>query len=208
MSTASPLRQQIEREAEMQDIDLDAINQIESDSPGTTVRILLEDAEDESDQVGFQVTKPPGQMGEQMFSDRLEDGMRKLARLARGEDPQPEPDERPNPTESIDSDDPTESDRPTRSDESTTMERQPMSEKPSSKKVPLETFDFTVSMDDESLDGVREQLTAALEAYDERSVDAEDVAELEARIDDVESRVSDLESTLSMLGQFGDSNDE
>lgn len=216
MSAAQPLRDRIEREAEMQDLELDSIERVENDSPGTTMRILLEDAEDEADQVGFQVTKPPGQLGEQMFSDRLDEGIRKLARLSRGEDPapddesqlEPDPAESDGSAETETSDDSIQQTRSDRSDETTSTERQPNPERSGSKQVPLETFDFTVEMDEGSLSDVREQLTAALEAYDERSVDQQDVAELEARLDDVESRIDELESTLSMLGQFGGGSDD
>ncbi len=49
-----------EREAEQQDIELDAVRKIESEADGITLRVLETDAESEEDQVGFQVTQPTG----------------------------------------------------------------------------------------------------------------------------------------------------
>lgn len=189
MSSTTGLRDRIEREADLQDVELETIRVIDSESDGTTFRILAEDGETEAEQVGFQVTKPPGPLGEEMFTNQLDDGMRQLKRLLNGEDPNPEPEPDPEP-------EPTDSDTTTSTDPTGR-------EVETERSAPEMGVALTVSMDDDSLTELRNELSDVLEDYDERTVAETRVAELEEQLEELDARIEKLEETLSMLGNVG-----
>lgn len=192
MSSSQPLRDRIHREADLQDVEIEAIRTIDTESEGTTLRILHADAEDEADQVGFQITKPPGPHADQMFSDRLEDGMRQMSDLVNGTGGES--------STSTQSSEPSET-----SDTSEPSERTQMADSGATESAHetleneiLESVELTVELDEDSLESVRSEVADVLEEYDARSVDT-------ARVDELEARIERIEQAFEALGQFGGS---
>ena len=172
-------------------IDLDDVREIETDTRGVTVRVLAVDADDERDQVGFDVTRPPGDMGREMFDRRLREGLRELKRVVNrgGDETDDELDSVTEPdTEDID-----------RMEEDEFDDRENLSTNVPSTEV-IETVGMRVSLDDGSLQDLCEELDDVFEQFDDRAVSEERVDELEDRLDDVDSRLTALEEQLSMLG--------
>ena len=175
------------RIAEMQDLDddLDAIREVSSDANGTVIRVLLEDAESEADQVGFQATKPPGQLNDTMFTKRLKNGMRELNDILAGKQP----------TQSNTADTPDEDPR----ESSTTEQTEPSDSVESDSTVSqVAEADLTVELaiTNESIEEIRSVLSDELE----------DAPRTE-RVDEIDERLTSLEERLSLLGSVADDDD-
>lgn len=173
--------------AEMQgvDDDLDAIREIDTDADGVTVRVLLQDGEDERDQVGFDSTRPQGHMADELFRDSLRNGMRSLKQHMRGSS-----------TSTTDEDDVDQEESKTNVDANDSAE----DPAETATEYPSKYLELTVGVDDNSLRGLREELEEFLEEIDDVTVEKERVEEIEDRLDNIDERLKNLEDQLSMLG--------
>lgn len=194
------LIEKVEDEAEMQGVELDAVRQVDSDANGITIRVLETDADNEADQVGFQVTKPNVETGRTMFNKRLSDGMRSLRDILKDDDDGSDDDsEEEFEPESETSSETTEamSDMASSHDEYA---------KPSTETTHQEVgeFELTASVDDESLEALRDELDTMFDEVNEEFVTSEEAEAIDDRLDDLDDRLTSLEETLSMLGTVGD----
>jgi len=183
-----------ERVADTQGIadDLDAIREVNTDGNGTAVRVLLEDAADEADQVGFQTSKPPGTVGQNMFRKRLKQGMRELKNIRDGT--QTNSGERAE--ESV------ETEAPTDTEDVVRTEDQASTDVVSDNAQ--QSLEVGVTLTDDSLS----ELTDALDETTAAMPSAERVDEIESRLDTIEDRLDDVEERFSMLASIIDPDEE
>lgn len=179
-------KNRIKREADSYGIELDAIRTVDSDGRGTVFRVLETDADDEVNQVGFQVQKMPNSRGPDMFENRLQDGLRQLRDVVRdgSTDSEPRSIEELEDNEADDTDESTSS--------STEDESVPNTVERVEKQLGLR-----VTMDDESLETFRDELEALLDEQDD--TDAR-LTMVEDDIDDLDGRITSIEQTLSAIG--------
>lgn len=175
------------RQAETMGIDIDAVREIDSDADGVTVRVLLHDAEREVDQVGFDVTRPPGEFGDQLFSEQLQKGLRKLRDYEPGDGST------------------TDTAAETTADDHTGHEPAPTtSTHDETTQHRVGEFDLTVRMGEESLVDLQTELADAVEDIVDDTVDADRVDELEATVESIDERLQRIEETLATLGSSAD----
>jgi hypothetical protein len=191
------------READTRDIDIDSVEHVDTESEGTTMRVLYEDAPDEKDQIGFQVTKPPGPMGDQMFGEQLQNGFRELRNYLRGTDTDAESDgDTETETETNDTPSPSGSDTgtspsPSRTDD--TAEPADTSE-PTTREVTRDV-EHVVTLETTLADADHEALrTAMAELGDNFQMKEERIDELQQEVDTLEDRVDKLESVIENIG--------
>lgn len=194
-------------EAETKGIDLDGARVVDSDMDGTTIRVLAVDAPEEKDQVGFQVTRPPGEMGDTIFQRSLSDGLRELKRYLRekeGDEENESDDEGATVAETPDEDPRTDQ---TYDDE---LNDNPPSDLPAQALSiasipggsPTETLSLEVQVDPDSLQNFRDDFEDLFDEYRERVASTERADELEERLENVDERLTRLEQSLTMLGKI------
>ena len=204
-SEITALKESVEREAELHPVEIDAVKHIDTDEPGTTLRILETDAEDESDQVGFQVTKPESDMGRQVFGERLGDGFRALVDHLRDGDTDDSDSERQrSEDQSMDAEDMSSDDPGYGGEKTGDTEMKPNPKHPSPPTREVGTFSITTTVDEDSLEQLVEELDRTFEEITDEFVDEEVVESNENRIDDLDERLSLVEEKLAALGSFGD----
>lgn len=193
---AEKLIERAEREADEYDFDLEAIREIDSDADGTTIRVLESDVDSEKNQVGFQVTKPPGEFGDRMFSKGLTDKMRALRDHIRSDD---------NDAEEIpDEDSATVTETPAEDPRQSTDEQTPSV--PNAAQA-SSGMDLTVALDEDSLEDLQEEFDRFLQDVDDVTVDHSRVDELEENQADIDKRLASIEEKLSLLAP-GDGGDD
>lgn len=204
---------EIRRESRAKGIELDAVREVDSKGPGTTYRVLETDADDEADQIGFDVTHPGGPTGNQMFSNKLEGSMDALRQYLDGEDPNEADDYE---TETV-SDDVVE-ERTSHIDRKQDDESESGRDETKMSRSTLDVNEGTM-VSSESISGedplrvVRDGVQITLELTDDQLEKLEDgfgelIDERNERIDDLEQRVETLESALSGLANIGGDLDE
>ncbi len=157
--------------------DIDAIRHItDADADGEVVRVLLKDSPSETEKVGFQATKPPGEFGDSMFRRQLKNGLNELRRVRDGQETR-----QSDSTESASSDETTAS-AATAAGGDTTVGVQ-------------------VTITDDSLAALESELADAVAAT-ETDTTPETIAELESRIAEIETRLDRLESSLAGLSEI------
>lgn len=178
------------RTAETMGVDIEDVRAVETDVDGATVRVLLVDAEDEVDQVGFDVTRPPGQHGEEFFDQQLRDGLRKLKRRTLDRESSSQAGEQAGDSEPA---------RDTSTTQATTPTHQARSGATHTAGVSLD-----VTMDDTALEGLRSEMQDVFDEFESQTVSAERFDELESRLTDIDERLSTLEERLSSLATVGE----
>lgn len=206
MSTSeiTSLKESVEREAEMHPVELDAVRHIKNEDgeSGITLRVLETDAEDEADQVGFQVTKPNTQMGRQVFSERLGQGFRALTDHLRDTG---DSDNSDSERQVSDVSDATTSEA---TDDTEEQVEQPDQSNTTSKPAQSQptrevgSFSITTELDDDSLNALADELDNTFEDITDELPDEERIGDIEDDIDDLDDRLSVLEEKLAMLGSF------
>lgn len=202
-SEIDSLIESVEREAEMHPIELDAIRHVETDDDGAgiTIRVLETDAISSEDQVGFQVTKPNTQMGRQVFSERLGQGLRSLASHVRDKDDESDSEGQRSKgdieTESTD-------DIPDTDDYAKEYDGSVPTGSETASQPTHEIGEFTVTarIGDESLAGLQKELDDAFEDISDEIPSEERIANIEEKQDDLDDRLSVLEEKLAILGSF------
>lgn len=191
---------EIERVADRRDIALDDVSTVNSDEPGLTVRVLETDAESEVDQVGFQITKPSGNRGDQMFRrnlrqyfDALEDALRESTVSDQAD--QGDSDDDLDALEKAARDEDVDVDR-SESSESAQIAQTPESDpraqsSESDSAITEEIGQFTITASVEIDEGDLADITESIE-------DATQT--LQEDIDDLDERISAIEDTFSQLG--------
>lgn len=205
-SEIETLKESVEREAELHPVELDAVKHVETDDSdaGITLRVLETDAADESDQIGFQITKPDTQMGRQVFSERLGSGFRALTDHLRDNGSDDDSDsERQGSTDEDNFDpEPETQSVPEESqmthDDAETGER--MANPPHRE---VGEFSITTTVDDESLERLMEELDNTFEEITDEFVDEAQVNGNTDAIEDLDERLSAVEEKLAMLGSVG-----
>lgn len=193
----------VEREAEMHPVDIEAVRHIEGDdSDGITIRVLETDATAESDQVGFQVTKPNTDMGRQIFTERLGSGFRSLSdHLRSDDDSDDDPDDDTLKETSSDQTESTES-----SSTENSRREEPMDDGSATDEIietrEVGTFSITTSLNEDSLDRLSTELDTTFEEITDELPDEERIENIENDVDDLDERLSTLEQKLAMLGSF------
>lgn len=204
-SEINSLIESVKREAEMHQVELDAVRHIEDEDSdvGITLRVLETDAENEADQVGFQVTKPNTQMGRQVFSERLSQGFRALSdHLRDGDDSNGEDSERQIPDEDASSEPEMTEDAATESTEPNTQPNSAPAPKQSQPTREVGSFSITTELDDDSLEALAAELDDTFDSITDELPDEERIDGLKEDIDDLDKRLSVLEEKLAMLGSF------
>jgi hypothetical protein len=183
----------IERQAEQKGIELDTVNEVESDGDGTTFRVLEQDAPNEVDQVGFEITHPEGPLSRNMFDTQLRKYLESLQSTISGSD----------------TDDDEETSEPTDADKALTADAESdpteshidngVSETTSDRNVRVEpdiAIEAVLSIDEDSLTEVEQELSATI---DDELGDVNDIIELADRVDELDERLSKIEDGLSTL---------
>jgi len=205
------------------DDDLDAIREIDTDADGVTVRVLLEDAESETDQVGFDSTRPRGQMADQMFRDSLRNGMRDLKRYLRNDgledDTTQADDETVADTDDTDdsgtdnsvTDDSGTDDSDTHNKTEMRAEsagdpaggNETVASEPHGREADelrVKTVALKTELAEDSLDSLRADLDETLEEAQNECVGKPRIEDVEARLKEIDKRLTAIEEQLSMLG--------
>lgn len=179
--------------------DLDDVREISDGGDGITLRILETDAEDESDQVGFQVTRPnmSDGRGRQIFNDRVLSGLRELRDRFR-DDRGDESRDFDASSDSEDASDRQETDRDDTIDDGRDVDA--IANSSAIDDADVGPLSVTLGIDEESRDELVEEFNAVLEELEEASASTETVEEHEERLDDIDDRLTQLEDTLSMVG--------
>lgn len=195
----SALVSKAEREADLKGIDIDEVRPIDTEGAGSTIRVVYSAAPTEVDEVGFEVTRPPGPMGEQMFQEQLNNGFNRLRDYINGRDTDDVDDEDDDSAEAVDT---TDNSAP---EDSTRTEPSEQALSPPAADTVVSEEQITVTLETQLTDADREALTSDLEAVatdigasadtDERVVELEDrVAELEAQIEAFQKGLSSVVS--------------
>lgn len=197
MRNTSQLKEYVYEEAdEYPSFELDAVRQVANDDEGVTLRILVEDAEDESDQIGFQVTRPDMEQGRQMFNKRVLNGLRELRDRYRDDRDSSSRDIEPSTDSETDTD-------PV--DRSTEVADQQTGSRGSQQRdiggEPLGPLEVTLSLDNDAEAELVEEFESLVEEIDELTASQESVDDLDERLNDVENRLTQLEEALSMVGK-------
>jgi len=204
-SDVTALKETVEREAELHPVEVDAVKHINDDQPGTTLRILETDAEDEADQVGFQVTKPESDMGRQVFNERLGDGFRALVdHLRNGDTDDSDSERQSSEDQSMDAADMSSDDPGDTGEQTEDAETKPNPQHQSPPTREVGTFSITTTVDEDSLEQLVEELDRTFEEITDEFVDEETVESNTDRIDELDERLSLVEEKLAVLGSFGD----
>lgn len=201
MRSTSKLKDFVYDEAEeYPSFDLDDVREISDDSDGITLRVLVEDAPDESDQVGFQVTRPnmAKGRGRQMFNDRVLNGLRELRDRYR--------DDRGDNSRDIDaSSDPEDaSDRQETDRDDTIDDGRDVDGVTNSSAISdadVGPLSVTLGIDEDARDELVEEFNAVLEELEETSASTDAVDDIEERLDDIDDRLTQLEDALSVVGE-------
>ena len=202
MSSGSGLTGRAEREADMKDIDIDDVRQIDTEGEGQTIRVIYESGPTEKDEVGFQVTKPPGPMGEQMFQERLSNGFTELRNYISGNSADDDsddtndradgdkatvaetPDDDPRGGDTESSSSPTDGDTASTADApaTTTTEHE---------------LTLAVDLNEDATELLESQLAEIASELNELEGVSATVSDNEERLDDLEARVEKVESSLN-----------
>lgn len=200
-----------EDEIDRRGVDVDDVRVVSTEGPGTTIRIVAEDAPDETDQVGVQVDRPDHPMGQNMFSDALRNALDQIEAYYSDDDTATTDDstaDTETPTQTDDGFDPDEFreqvDATTKDDtvDVSSPRDSPTSvpavnsqlqqgEVGSDATVGGTELTINVTLDEESF----EELQAELDAW---------LDDVETRVEDVEARMERIEDTLGTLGSLGD----
>lgn len=180
--------------AEKSSIDFDEVREVETDSPGVTVRLLETDAEDEKDSLFAQVDFIAGPMENEMFEKRLNNAIGDLREYLDGQtgDRVVEDEE-----EFTMGSDPEEDE--TKEDETKEDEKrlQAVDDETSQSEMTSTTsragktnVDVEISMSDE------------MESEFQGIASQDQLADIEERLSEFDDRITRLEDVLSVLGDF------
>jgi len=197
MRSATELKDYVRREAKEMGVELESVREISDDGDGVTIRVLLEDGETESDQVGFQVSRPNVDTGRNMFNRRVANGLRELRSRLRD-------DSDSNSTDTDNTSDPavnesSQSDQASDvGDASSTVDNKGANSE--SIGSDLGSLSVQVELEDDSRSELVGEFESVLDEIQESTVSEAQLDDLEERIDAVDSRLQKLEETLSMVG--------
>ena len=197
MRSATELKDYVRREAKEMGVELESVREISDDGDGVTIRVLLEDGETESDQVGFQVSRPNVDTGRNMFNRRVANGLRELRSRLRD-------DSDSNSTDTDNTSDPavnesSQSDQASDvGDTSSTVDNKRANSQSIGSN--LGSLSVQVELEDDSRSELVGEFESVLDEIQESTVSEAQLDDLEERIDAVDSRLQKLEETLSMVG--------
>lgn len=204
--TATPLRDRVNREAKTRDIDIDSVEHVDTESEGTTVRVLYKDAPDEADQIGFQVTKPPGPMGDQMFGEQLQNGFRELRNYLRGTDTNSGSDSdtdtaSESDTEAADTPSPSGSDTGASPSPSRTDDTEADPDATSTASPGVGEINHEVTLETRLAQEDHEAMRTAMQEFaDQFQAKEERINELQTQLDEMDNRVEKLENAIANIG--------
>lgn len=192
----TPLRDRVFREADTRDIDIDSVEHIDTESEGTTVRVLYKDAPDEENQVGFQVTKPPGPMGDQMLGEQLANGFRELRDYIRNDRTDGSDNTEDTPADADDDTEQTLSD-----DEIDEIVEETTSTSTDTAEPGVGEIQHTVTLETTLADADHETIRTALsELIDEVQQKDERIDELSDELAETNERLDKLENAMANIG--------
>lgn len=197
MRSATELKDYVRREAKEMGVEIESVREISDDTDGVTIRVLLEDGETESDQVGFQVSRPNVDAGRNMFNRRVANGLRELRSRLRD-------DSDSNSADTDNTSDPAVNER-SQSDQTPAVEDTSLpvdTERTNSQSIDsnLGSLSVQVELEDDSRSELIGEFESVLDEIQESTVSEAQLEDLEERIDAVDSRLQKLEETLSMVG--------
>lgn len=199
MRSVSRLKEYAESEAEDMGIEIDAVREVETDTDGVTIRVLETDAENEADQVGFQVSRPNVDTGRNMFNRRLANGLRSLRSHIKDDDSESDS------TSEVESDPEdgstkNQSETPSPQHTSAVVDENSATRSDTPPTTELGGFSVRVELEEESRSEITDSLESTLDEFEEQTISVEEFRELEQRIEDVDERLQSLEEHLSMFG--------
>lgn len=195
----SQLKDYVREEASEYEYDLDSVQEIEAGTEDATViRVLLEDAEDEADQVGFEVSRPDVDQGRQMFNRQVQQGLRALRDKFHGNERGSSRDIDPDSTDDTDSTS-REDERDTTSIDTQQDQSDPDYTQPTNTGS-MGPVAVTLTIDEDGQQELLDEMEALVEDIEDATVTTAELDAVESRIDEIDERLADIEDTLSMIG--------
>jgi len=191
MRSTTQLQDYVRREADELGIDLESVKVVETDDDSTVIRVLLKDGDVESDQVGFQVSRPNVDAGRNMFNRRVANGLRELRKRIRDEESDDDSETEPKET----------GDLPTEKEDHDSTASEAVSVGDSSTPTDSVNGDLSVHVElsEESRSELIDQFTSIKQDIGETTASTDDLQTLEERIDDVDARLKAIEDALSLF---------
>lgn len=187
----------LEREAKKRSIDLDDVRVAEDvEAKGTVIRVVETDADNERDQVGFQIEMPTGPNSFQSFKMKGKEYLDALRDHL---------DEKRGGSSSDDADSSGDGGADGDGGTASGSEDQDVPSA-SSQSIPSGVqqtsghgLSLRVGLDEDSLEELRDDLEDLLEEIDEATVGEEELTEVKEEVADINERVTAIEERLSML---------